>query len=148
MSSQKVQKVGSRVVLSGFLDENSDLKVLESLTGKSEIDFKSVTRVNSCGVREWVNLIKKLPAAELSYVECPMVVVKQINAVPDFLGTAKVLSFYGPYFCENCDEEELKLIQVGDVSNAQPPQLKCSTCSKDLSFDAIPGQYFSFLKRT
>src|SRR6476659_1416516 len=98
MSSLKLDKAGDQIVLSGFLDENSDLKRMETLSGKVMFNMKGLTRVNSCGVRDWVNLLKKLGASQIHYTECPMVVVKQFNAVPAFLANAQVHSFYAPYF--------------------------------------------------
>lgn len=147
MSSIKTNVSPGKVVLSGFLDENSDLKALHSLTGPVSINFKGVTRVNSCGVREWVNLLAKIPGAQLSYEDCPIVVVKQLNAVPDFVGAAKVTTFQAPYFCEKCDEESVQTLQGSQVQGQAAPPVKCPTCSTPMNFDAIPGQYFSFIKR-
>lgn len=143
----KVDVSNQKATLSGVLDEHSDLTPLNGLSGAVAINFKEVARVNSCGVREWVNLIAKLQEAQLSYEECPMVVVKQLNSVPDFQGKAKVTSFFAPYFCEDCDAEEVKLLQSSQISGETAPTLNCEKCSKPLNFDAIPAQYFSFLKR-
>lgn len=148
MSSLKVEQAGDKVKLAGFLDENSDLNRIQPVAGKVTFDFKDVTRVNSCGVRDWVNMLQKLPSTEVLYTECPMVVVKQLNAVPDFSGKAKIDTFYAPYFCEKCDEEDVKLIPTSAVKDGQPPEMKCKTCGSVLGFDAIPNQYFSFLKRS
>lgn len=147
MSSLKINQANGKTTLAGFLDENSDLKPLEQITGTAVLDFKDVTRVNSCGVREWVNLMAKMSAAEVRYEQCPMVVVKQLNAVPDFVGRAKIGSFFAPYFCEPCDEDDLKLLEAAAVANGQPPTVNCAKCSKPMEFDAVPNQYFSFLKR-
>lgn len=148
MSSIKTTVSPGKAVLSGFLDENSDLKPLQGLTGPVTVNFKGVSRVNSCGVREWVNLLAKVPGAQLSYEDCPIVVVKQLNAVPDFVGTAKVTTFQAPYFCEKCDEESVQTLQGSQVQGLTAPAMKCPKCTSPMNFDAIPGQYFSFLKRT
>lgn len=147
MSTIKINIGNGGAQLSGFLDENSDLKPLATLSGNQVINFKDVSRVNSCGVREWVNLITQISQASLSYEECPIVVVKQLNAVPDFQGKAKVTSFYAPYFCESCDQEAVTLLKTEQVASGTPPEMKCPKCSKPMNFDAIPNQYLSFLKR-
>jgi hypothetical protein len=147
MSSLKITITSGKAMLSGSLDENSDLNTLTTATGPLAINFKDVARVNSCGVREWVNALAKMTAAPVTYEECPLVVVKQLNAVPDFQGKAKVHSFFAPYFCEECDEEAVKLIESGQVSGETAPTQACAACSKPLNFDAIPNQYFSFIKR-
>lgn len=147
MSSIKIALAGEKANLSGFLDENSDLKPLKAANGKCTVNFKDVARVNSCGVREWVNLVTSIPAVAFTYEECPIVVVKQLNAVPDFMGKAKVSSFFAPYFCESCDKEAVKLIKTTEIAGDKPPESKCETCGKPMNFDAIPNQYLSFLKR-
>jgi hypothetical protein len=147
MSSLKVVVSDGKAVLSGHLDEHSDLSALKSVAGPVVVNFKEVDRVNSCGVREWVNLLAAVDSGKMTYEDCPMVVVKQLNAVPDFQGKAKVTSFQAPYFCEECDSEALKVLQSGEVQGEKAPELKCETCSKPLNFDAIPNQYFSFIKR-
>jgi hypothetical protein len=147
MSTLKITLNGNKAVLSGSLDENSDLTPLTTVTGPLSICFKDVARVNSCGVREWVNALAKIQASPVTYEECPLVVVKQLNAVPDFQGKAKVQNFFAPYFCEECDEEAVKLIESGQVSGDAAPAQSCAACSKPLNFDAIPNQYFSFIKR-
>jgi hypothetical protein len=147
--SLKVEQKNGQIALSGFLDENSALQRLDPLAKLPKIlfNFGAVARVNSCGVRDWVNFIAKLTSTEIHYVDCPMVVVKQLNVVPDFQGKAKVDSFFAPYFCESCDQEQLKLLTAASVANGQPPAVNCPTCGKPMGFDAIPNQYFSFLKR-
>jgi hypothetical protein len=148
MSTLKVSIQGERAQLSGVLDENSDLSSLGGLSGQVAFDFKEVARVNSCGVREWVNLIQKIQGgAQIKYENCPIVVVKQLNAVPDFQGKAKVASFFAPYFCEACDEEAVKLLDTSHVKGDAAPEMKCDSCGGALNFDAIANQYFSFLKR-
>lgn len=147
-SSLKTTIAGTKASLQGTLDENADLKPLAQIKGATVINFKAVQRVNSCGVRDWVTLLGKIPpTAPLTYEECPMVVVKQLNAVPAFQGKAKVTSFYAPYFCESCDSEQMQLLQTSQIQNGTPPQVACPTCKKPMNFDAIPNQYLSFTKR-
>src|SRR5687767_4034373 len=105
MSNLKVVKSDKKASLGGYLDENADLSALKGTTGELEINWKSLERVNSCGVREWVNLLKELSSASITYEECTLSIVRQLNAVPAFKGPAKVKNFYAPYFCKDCDEE-------------------------------------------
>jgi thiol-disulfide isomerase/thioredoxin len=147
MSSLKLDIQGGRVALSGILDENSDLKPLRGLTGAVLVNFKDVKRINSCGVREWVNLLGAVPGTQMTYEECPVVIVKQLNAVPDFQGKAKVASFFAPYFCKKCKKQAAKLIQASQVKDGKSEEPKCETCGEQMKFDSVPGQFFSFLKR-
>lgn len=146
-SALKVQIQGNKASLSGTLDEHALLSTLEPLTGPVVINWKGVNRLNSCGVRDWIILTRKLKGATLTYEECPMVVIKQLNAVPDFQAKAKVSSFFAPYFCEDCDQESLALLQTAQVKDGVAPAVACQTCKKPMNFDAIPNQYFGFMKR-
>jgi hypothetical protein len=146
MSSLKISLQGSKAALAGVLDEHSDLSPLSTAAGNFTINFKGIERINSCGVREWVNLLRKLSQTTFAYEECPLVIVKQLNSVPDFLGKAKVVSFYAPYYSEADDSEELKLLKPSDVVQGQPPSFK-NAKGEALKFDDIPAQYFSFLVR-
>ena len=149
MSSLSTKIEGNKVFLKGFLDEHADLQPIGGLKGDVVINFKEVQRVNSCGVRDWVNAISgaKAGVSSLSYEECPIVVVKQLNAVPDFRAGANVLSIAAPYFCEECDEEAEVMIDLKSFSGT-PPAPKCPNCGADgMNFDAIASNYFSFIKR-
>ncbi|MEK6705335.1 MAG: BON domain-containing protein [Bdellovibrionota bacterium] len=147
MSNLKVSVSNGRAALSGFIDETTDLSALASLAGEIILNLKEVSRVNSCGVREWVNWLCKAAASAIVYEECPVVVVKQLNAVPDFQGKAKISSFFAPYFCEDCDSEAEMLLQSMQVEGGKAPEMKCGSCGKPMNFDAVPNQYFSFIKR-
>lgn len=147
MSNLKVSKNGASFVLSGVLDESADLTAFKGASGAITVNFKNVERINSCGVREWVVAFSALAQAQPTFEECSLVVVKQLNAVPDFKGKASVKNFYAPYFCEACDKEDVQLFQSSEVKPDQAaPERTCGTCKKPMSFDAIPSQYFSFLK--
>jgi hypothetical protein len=135
------------VLLSGVLDETADLAPIKSLSGSVVISFKEVLRINSCGVRDWINALASAQLDSMTYEECPMVIVKQINAVPAFVGKASILSFYAPYYCNSCDAEENTLILSQSITTDEPPKMNCSKCKQSLTFDAIPNQYFAFLKR-
>ncbi len=146
MSSLKVTINGEKVELDGYLDEKSDLTVLKELNGDIIVDFKNLTRINSCGVKEWVEVINT-GDKNLSYDNCSLVTVKQLNAVPDFMGGSRVIKFYAPYYCEECDEERECLLEVANFDPGNVPELKCSECEHAMSFDGVASHYFSFLKR-
>lgn len=147
MSNLKVSKNGANYVLSGVLDETADLTAFKDAKGAITINFKNVERINSCGIREWVVAFTGLTELQAVFEECSLVVVKQLNAVPDFKGKAIVKNFFAPYFCESCDKEDIQLFQATEIKPDQaPPEKTCGTCKKAMSFDAIPSQYFSFLK--
>jgi hypothetical protein len=135
----------------GEIDENADFAELRRrLRGSVVFHLAEVRRINSCGVREWVNFVRDLPGvADLTFTHCSPAIVTQLNMIYNFCGNAKVRSFFAPYVCESCNYEEEKLLDVqsqfpsGNVN--QVPDFKCEKCSMSMEFDDLPERYLSFL---
>jgi DNA-directed RNA polymerase subunit RPC12/RpoP/anti-anti-sigma regulatory factor len=141
-----------RVELIGPIDEDSDFREILGLQQKKmTFDFEQVNMINSCGIREWIKFLEELPAtAEISYENCPQIIIEQINMVHGFFKNGAVIkSFYAPYFCESCDKEIKVKLESMQVEGRKAPKLNCPQCGSDgIEFDAIEAQYFSFLERT
>lgn len=138
------------VLLRGSIDEDADFSPILKLKGPIVFNFRFVTAINSCGVRNWVNFLKLISDWEIYYEDCPPLVVRQLNMVPSFMGHAQVLSVFGAYVCDICDSEKLILIpqerfQKGSVS--LPESIDCESCKKgEMEFDGHPQQYFAFAR--
>jgi ABC-type transporter Mla MlaB component len=140
------------VELIGELTESSDLDALRRrLKGKVMLNLAAVRRVNSTGVREWVNFMRELTRTnEVTLTHCSNAIVTQLNMIYNFRGGAKVRSFLEPYICTRCDREEDKLIDVrqhfpgGDY--AQMPRFTCDVCQSVLEFDEVIDTYLGFLR--
>jgi anti-anti-sigma regulatory factor len=146
------EDAGSTIVtFFGDIDENADLSALRaSLQGKVVFHLENIHRINSCGVREWVNFIRDLPrVSELTFIRCSPVTVTQLNMIYNFRGPARIESIYAPYICESCDSEKEELIdlntQFPDGKIGDLPEFKCSQCGEPMEFDDIPDRYLSFL---
>ncbi len=154
MSKLKIEKklLDSKLTVSlvGTIDEDADFKPLDGLTQPEVIfDFDKVVMLNSCGIREWINFLGKLPAGiKVSYRQCPQIIIEQINMVHGFFREGAVIeSFYAPYYCEDCDKESKILLKTEQVKNKKAPKAKCPHCgSENVEFDALEAQYFHFLK--
>jgi hypothetical protein len=113
------------------------------------IDLGEVERINSCGVRDWVNWLSKLESngTRSVLVECSPAIVAQINLVNNFTGSGVVKSFYVPYFCPECDEEKVLLVEASDMGPPphEPPTCRCDECDLVMDFDDMPDSYFAFL---
>ncbi|MSP63278.1 MAG: hypothetical protein EXR72_23635 [Myxococcales bacterium] len=141
---------GARVTFEGRLDENADLSGLRGrLAGRVEFHLAGISRINSTGVRIWVNLVHDLPSVtELAYSECSPAIVTQLNTIYNFRGPAKVWSLLAPYACEACAIEECKRIDVREHVPADPlevPRFHCARCDGLMAFDDLPERYLSFL---
>ena len=139
------------VKLSGVIDEDNELADLTDKIpgGTAVIDLGEVERINSCGVRDWVNWLSKIETnqSDVVLVECSPAIVAQINLVNNFTGAGVVKSFYVPYFCPECDEEKVLLCEAGDMGPPphEPPTCRCDECDLVMDFDDMPDSYFAFL---
>ena len=141
----------SYVKLGGVIDEDNELGDLVDKipTGTAVIDLGEIERINSCGVRDWVNWLSKLETngTRSVLVECSPAIVAQINLVNNFTGSGVVKSFYVPYFCPECDEEKVLLVEATDMGPPphEPPTCRCDECDLVMDFDDMPDSYFAFL---
>jgi anti-anti-sigma regulatory factor len=141
----------SFVKLAGVIDEDNDLTELtDKIHGSTVvIDLGEVDRINSCGVRDWVNWLGRVEAknVDVVLVECSPAIVAQINLVNNFTASGVVKSFYVPYFCPECDEEKVLLCETGDMGPPphEPPICRCDECDLVMDFDDMPDSYFAFL---
>jgi len=141
----------SYVKLGGVIDEDNELgELVEKIpNGTAVIDLGEIERINSCGVRDWVNWLSKLESngTRSVLVECSPAIVAQINLVNNFTGSGVVKSFYVPYFCPECDEEKVLLVEASDMGPPphEPPTCRCDECDLVMDFDDMPDSYFAFL---
>jgi anti-anti-sigma regulatory factor len=141
----------SFVKLGGVIDEDNELADLVDKipVGTAVIDLGEIERINSCGVRDWVNWLSKLEnnGTRSVLVECSPAIVAQINLVNNFTGNGVVKSFYVPYFCPECDEEKVLLVEATDMGPPphEPPTCRCDECDLVMDFDDMPDSYFAFL---
>jgi ABC-type transporter Mla MlaB component len=143
---------GTLAHLAGEINENADLiELRRQLRGDVELDLEGVTRVNSCGVREWVNFVRALDGHVdgLQFARCSPTVVLQLNTIFNFRGRARVVSFLAPYVCEVCHVDEYRLLVVAehfpDRAHPHVPAFRCGRCGGVMIFDELPERYLSFL---
>ena len=137
----------------GEIDENADFADLRRrLRGQVVFHLAEVRRINSCGVREWVNFVRDLPGVtDLTFTHCSPAIVTQLNMIFNFKGASKIRSFLAPYVCNDCGHEEDKLLDVQthfpDGEFTQVPDFECAKCSSaQMEFDDMPERYLGFLQ--
>lgn len=133
----------------GDVDENFRYEEVPKINKKTIVfELENIRNFNSCGIREWIYLIKEIcELGDLVFRKCSVTMIDQINMVPDSLGTGKIESFYAPYYCE-CGGEVNKLIDVEEskeyLVNKLAPEFNCENCGRPLEFDALEESYFLF----
>jgi hypothetical protein len=115
------------------------------------VDFDKVTMINSAGIREWILFIKSLSGKKITYRNCRKIIVDQMNYINDFLNKhIRVENIYVPYYCSNCDIEEMKLFDLKEIVIEERISLLdviCPSCKQSMEFDELEGQYFSFISK-
>jgi anti-anti-sigma regulatory factor len=144
---------GDVLVLTGDIDDSVSLaQYVDQLHKDPIIDLGAVSFINSVGVREWVMLLDQLEKrgdkVRLRNVSEPM--VRQMTMVLEARGAAVIESFFAPYTCSKCGDEQTLLVDVAqhraELDALQAPRLPCGTCSSPAELDEFPARYLSFLQ--
>jgi hypothetical protein len=138
------------VTLAGVIDENADLSPLTRLGQRPvRIHMKGVRRINSFGVRSWIDAIRQIhPATRLRIIHAPPPVVDQCNMVNGFCGHGKLESFYAPMTCTECDEQVDQLFETAAcrANGGRLPQTPCPRCGRPMEVDDLEEQYLLFVR--
>ncbi len=152
MDQQEAETRTTRVRLWIDIDESTALdEHIPSSLPSVEIDCEGVKRINSSGVRLWIDYFSRLRAdgTRLSFRNCAPPLVEQWSMIPNFLVKSEVKSVLVPFRCSACAKafnQPYTLDELGslDVDRLQMP---CLACSQPAEFEDIPDEYFVFLKR-
>ena len=155
MNKCKIDWVSDKEVkVSGVIDEFSTFEEIFSKNRPEVwIDFSGVSRINSSGIREWVQAVLSADA-RLHLVNCSSVMVDQFSMIPEFVGkNGTVESFYVHYICDACGSETKTLLTVGqDISTNSEyddfMEKDCDNCDAVMELDHNPDIYFAFLRFT
>jgi hypothetical protein len=141
---------GTRTLkLSGVIDEHADLGFFTGLHGAVRINMRAVRRINSYGVRSWMDAVRKMPAdCRLELTECPPPVVDQLNMVAGFAGRGQVVSFFAPLMCSKCEHEMDHLFQVAacKANSGKLTPVACPKCKGKMELDDVEDQYLCFVR--
>lgn len=153
LTVERTQEGGlTRIVVSGVINEDSNMEEVFGAVGpRTIIDLAGIERINSCGIREWVNALKEVDSGfSIEYHRCSIPLVEQFNMISNFAGQGVVKSLYAPYLCEECDENLDHLIEADsfpeDAGEFEPPEVSCPKCGSSMQFDDDEDEYFMILE--
>jgi anti-anti-sigma regulatory factor len=139
----------TRVVIKGDITEATRFDdLLPALVGRVDFDLSQVRYMNSLGVREWVEFLRRAPIQGYEFHACSVAFVLQAALVEGVTGAGTVSSFFAPYACERCEYADERLLQTAAVlasEDRQPPEFGCPRCGDRLVLDDIPERYLAFL---
>lgn len=136
------------LIVRGAITESTQLEeIAHLLVGRVEMDLSGVTYINSWGTRAWIRLVAAARPDELVFSRCSVSFVLQAGMTEGFLGPGRIVSFYAPYQCAECELDELVLLEVTPalVAARDAPPRSCQRCGAPTVFDEIPAAFFSFL---
>lgn len=140
------------VHIEGVLDEDFIFSKYP-LSEAEEVEFYlgKLKNINSCGIREWINWMGTIKSVKIKLIECPKVIVDQINMVQGFISKNTVIeSFYVPYFNEEAGTEKNVLFSLGkEYTNSELnyPKEITDESGRSMELDVIESKYFKFLKK-
>jgi hypothetical protein len=138
------------VTIAGVIDENADLSALSRLSGRPvRVHLRGVRRINSFGVRSWIDAIRQIPpSTPLVFVHAPPPVVDQCNMVSGFVGHGSLESFYAPMACSECDEQVDQLFETAAcrANGGRLPATPCPRCGRAMEVDDLEEQYLLFVR--
>jgi hypothetical protein len=137
------------VSVSGFIDERfPGFGRLDGMT-TVVIDLAGVSMMSSFGVRQWLRAMAAIPpsAAHIYLINCPPIIVDQLNMILNFGGRAKLVSMSAPFVCTKCGAESRETINVlgerADIEQGKLALRACKKCASPLELDEILDSYFA-----
>lgn len=150
LQSRIEQRDGAtHVVLTGNLDESVNLAPLVAVAGPLVVDLGEMGRINSIGVRTWMNFVRDREKADapLSIERLSPMMVGQITMITRFMGEqAHVKSLLVPYYCKKCQREHSEVLAVAPGARVTPT-ITCSTCNGPMEIEELVETYDEALRR-
>lgn len=134
---------GTELSLRGTISERTTLEVPDHLGAHVIVDGSGVERINSMGVRAWIQFFDRLTAlgVPVTVRRLSPALVIQASMISSFLGRAQVESFMAPYYCPGCDHS---LEQQFGVQDPVPDHLACPKCGAAMELDSEKDAYLAF----
>ena len=141
------------ITLRGAVSETAQLSLKDigshdfAAVPKVYVDTGGVMTISASGVRLWMAFMQELCSVQhvVAIRNLAPILCTQASTIPNFLGTARVETFYTPWCCVDCDYESLKLHRITDVI---PEFLPCPDCGSEMEFDDIVESYLAFRDRS
>ena len=139
--SEKPDEVS--IVIGGTIDEVSELTPPDARGRRVVIDAQGVRRINSLGVRAWVEMMDSLSkqTADVVLLRMPAVLVTQASMITTFLGNARVHSFMTPWICLSCDHAQE---ETHGFADPVPETIPCPKCGSQMELDWDRDSYLAF----
>lgn len=139
------------IEIKGSIEENLDFSAVIGQPPEILIvQCRNISRINSAGIKSWIQYFQhcKKQGTQITFTECSIPIVEQINLVSNFTCGGKVESITIPFFCTHCKEQSTSIYTIEQLTAlAKTEQLtaldktdlfkdvKCTRCQCGLTFD-------------
>jgi len=131
------------ITVAGVVSEEARLEVPDARGRRVIIDARGVERMNSMGVRNWIDFIDSLQqqTPEIIIRHLPPVMVSQASMITTFIGRSRVESFLSPWYCPRCENT---LEQLHAFTDDLPHSIQCPKCRSAMELDWDRDAYLAF----
>ena len=131
------------VTMAGAISETTTFAVPDVRGRRVIIDPRGVERLNSMGVRNWIDFIERLQSEALDVVirHLPPAMVSQASMITTFIGNTRVESFLSPWYCPSCENT---LEQLHGYRDNVPAAISCPRCRAPMELDWDRDAYLAF----
>ena len=139
---------GTVVTLTGCINEATNLSQLVKLPGPVVINLSRLDRINSIGVRRWMDFVNACEAAGVAVVfeRVSPIMISQITMISNFMGArSRVRSLDVPYRCTSCGTESVSTIVVATTAQL-PSSVPCPKCKAPSELDDLAETYDEALR--
>ncbi len=115
-------------------------------TGKIVINMRETRRFASWGMSEWMEFLRLNADRDVYIVECSAYALSQLNLITGLLGHAKLVSYYAPFRCGQCNAElEARFIIPRDrdtIRHLPATHHDCPHCGGRAALEEYPAAFF------
>ena len=122
--------------LSGIISADTDFSsLLQESHSHLIFRFNEINEITSVGIKKWMEGVNALyrSGKTIEYQNCPEIFIEQCNLVIEMTQNITIHSFEITFVCEDCDEEEIKMLTTVelDLKNL-PPHVICPSCNEEM----------------
>ena len=113
------------------------------------LHLAEIDSINSLGIKVWTNFLRKAQESRpIVLSHCSPVFVLQMNTFSSFTGACKIESFYGAFYCPQCDAEDTHFFEANKSITdliEETHHHQCAQCGSLMEFEEDYDFFFKFL---
>lgn len=142
-----------KISIEGIIDETANFTILTENQGvEIHVNCRKVTRINSVGVKCWVDSLNAFRAknGKLKFLEVTSDLIETMNYISNFILDGELVSLIIPYYCEKCKRPDTvvltpqKIKEHFDTISTKP----CLNCDGTMEIECDPEDLFVSIRKS